>query len=77
MKIILVAIGKTGEAYLREGIEKFTKRIPHYVPFEFKMLPDVKTKLQDARLQKLKEGEAFLDLFRPGDVVVLLDDKAN
>lgn len=77
MKIILAAIGKTGEAYLREGIEKFSKRIPHYVPFEFKVLPDVKSKIQDVRQQKQKEGEIFLDSIRPGDVVVLLDEKGK
>lgn len=77
MKIILAAIGKTGESYLREGIEKFSRRIPHYVPFEFKVFPDVKTKLQDAGQQKKKEGEMLLESVRTGDCVVLLDERGK
>jgi 23S rRNA pseudoU1915 N3-methylase RlmH len=34
MKITLFVIGKTDEKYLREGIEKYLKRLAHYSAFE-------------------------------------------
>ena len=43
MKITLLAIGKTNAKYLQEGTEQYIKRLSHYIPFEFKILPDVKT----------------------------------
>ncbi len=75
MKITLLAIGKTGTKYLQEGIDLYTKRIGHYVPFELKILPDVKTtKSLTADRQKSMEGDMFLSAIQPGDVVVLLDE---
>ena len=78
MKIILLAIGKTNAKYLQEGIEQYTKRLSHYIPFEFKILPDVKTtKGLTHEKQKEMEGQMFLDYIQPGDVVVLLDEKGK
>ena len=78
MKITLLAIGKTGTKYLQEGIDIYTKRIGHYVPFELKILPDVKTtKSLTADKQKSMEGDMFLSAIQPGDVVVLLDERGK
>ena len=76
MKIILLAIGKTNAKYLQEGIEQYIKRLSHYIPFEFKILPDVKTtKGLTQEKQKEMEGQMFLGAIQSGDVVVLLDEK--
>lgn len=78
MKIILLAIGKTNAKYLQEGIEQYIKRLSHYIPFEFKILPDVKTsKGLTQEKQKEMEGQMFLSAIQPGDVVVLLDEKGK
>lgn len=78
MKITLLAIGKTGTKYLQEGIEQYTKRIGHYVPFEFKILSDVKTtKSLTVDKQKTMEGDIFMSSIMPGDVVVLLDERGK
>ncbi len=78
MKITLLAIGKTGAKYLQEGIEQYNKRIGHYVPFEFKILPDVKTtKSLTTEKQKEMEGDIFMSAIQPGDVVVLLDERGK
>lgn len=78
MKITLLAIGKTGTSYLREGIEGYVKRIVHYVPFEFKILPDIKnTRSLTEERQKAMEGEAFMSAMQPGDYVVLLDERGK
>ncbi len=78
MKITLLAIGKTGAKYLQEGIEQYNKRIGHYVPFEFKILPDVKTtKSLTTEKQKEMEGDIFMSAIQTGDVVVLLDERGK
>ena len=78
MKITLLAIGKTNAKHLQEGIEQYIKRLSHYIPFEFKILPDVKTtKGLTQEKQKEMEGQMFLNCIQSGDVVVLLDEKGK
>lgn len=78
MKICLLVIGKTDAAYIRTGIEEYEKRLTRYVPYEMKVLPDVKnSKNMPESLQKDKEGELILGQLQAGDVVVLLDEKGK
>lgn len=77
MKFILAAIGKTNEAYLREGIDKYVSRLKHYVPFEMRILADIRQKNLTEDMQKQKEGELILSQLRPGDVLVLLDERGK
>lgn len=75
MKISLIVIGKTDEAYLQKGLEIFLKRIPHYVPFEMKVIPDIKNaKNLSGEQQKDKEGELILQQILPSDELFLLDE---
>jgi 23S rRNA (pseudouridine1915-N3)-methyltransferase len=75
MKISLVVIGKTDEAYLQKGLEIFTKRIPYYVPFEMKVIQDIKnTKNMSEEQQKDKEGELILQQILSSDELILLDE---
>ncbi len=78
MKITLLAIGKTNAKYLQEGIEQYTKRLSHYIPFELKILPDVKTtKALTTDKQKEMEGEMFMSAIQQGDWVTLLDERGK
>ena len=78
MKIKLITIGKTDEAYLKEGINKYISRLKHYVDFETKELPDVKMgKKLNINLQKEVEGKEILKLIKKSDFVVLLDEKGK
>lgn len=78
MKITLLVIGKTDEQYLETGIAKYLGRLEHYVPFELKIIPDIKNRktLSEAQ-QKKMEGELLLSQFQSGDVVVLLDENGK
>lgn len=78
MKIELMAIGRTSTRYLQDGIDVYLKRLSHYVPFEIKCLPDIKTSrsLTEER-QKEMEGEQFLAQLQPGDFLVLLDERGK
>lgn len=76
MKIKLIVIGKTDEAYLSEGIKKYFDRVKHYCSFELQTIPDVKLgKKNNVKIQKEKEGELILKQLKKSDFLILLDEK--
>lgn len=78
MKVCLLVIGKTDAAYLRSGIEEYEKRLNRYLPYEMKVLPDVKNARNlEEEVQKEKEGKMLLEEIQRTDWVVLLDDKGR
>lgn len=78
MKVKLLAIGKTEEKYLKEGIELYIKKIEHYFPFEYEELPALKqTKNLTILEQKKREGEILLKKIAVHDAVVLLDENGK
>ena len=44
VKIVVLAIGKTDESWIQEGIDKYSKRLKHYISFEFVIIPDLKNR---------------------------------
>lgn len=75
MKISLLCIGKTDDAYIKEGIDKYLKRLKHYISFQLVEIPDVKNvKNMSEEQQREKEGELFLKTLTNLDYVVLLDE---
>lgn len=78
MKIVLLCIGRTRDALIEKATARYCERIPHYIPFDFVTLPDVKAtaKLSESQ-QKEKEGMMMLGALQPGDVVVLLDERGR
>ena len=78
MKIKLVVIGKTDDRYIIEGLRKYQTRLKHYIAFEYLELPDVKkNKNLSQEQQKKMEGAVLLNTLKPGDFVVLLDEKGK
>jgi 23S rRNA (pseudouridine1915-N3)-methyltransferase len=75
MKILLWSVGKGHESYVKEGIELFTKRITHYFPVEWKLIPPPKNgaNLPPAELKKA-EGASILSLLQQDDVLVALEE---
>ncbi len=78
MKIQLWSIGKIHEAYVKIGIEDFTKRIEKYFPVEWHLIPSPKNAgmLSEMDLKK-KECETILDFLKPDDYLVLLDERGK
>jgi 23S rRNA (pseudouridine1915-N3)-methyltransferase len=75
MKIMLLTVGKTEDAYIKEGIDKFIKRLKHYIKLEITDLPELKnTKALTPEQQKSREAELILKKITATDVVVLLDE---
>lgn len=75
LKVHVYYIGKTTESYLREGEAIYVKRLRHYLPVTFEVLPDVKNagKLRPDQL-KSKEGELILSRLKNDDGLILLDE---
>jgi len=73
-----MVIGRTSARYLQDGIDGYVKRLAHYIPFELRYLPDIKTtKSLTSERQKELEGEQFLAQLQPGDFLVLLDERGK
>ena len=78
MKIVLLTVGKTTAKNIVSGIEMYTERIRHYVPFELVSIPDLKsTAALSADQQKVREGQGIIAALNPGDRVVLLDERGE
>ncbi len=78
MKITLLTIGKTEDAYIKTGIEKYAKRLKHYIKTELVDLPELKnTKALTFEQQKTKEAELILKKISSTDHIVLLDEKGT
>lgn len=75
MKAVLLTVGKTDINSIAIEIDKYTKRIGHYLPFSMEVIPDIKNKknLSQAE-QKQKEGDLILSKLHSTDYVVLLDE---
>ena len=60
MKIELLVIGKTDADYLQKGIAEYEKRLTRYIPYEMRVIPDIKnSKNMSESVQKEREGECY------------------
>lgn len=78
MEIVLLTVGKTSQSYIRTGIEEFSKRLKHYIPYKIESLPDIKgTRSMTPEAQKEKEGELILNYLSAADQCILLDEHGS
>jgi 23S rRNA (pseudouridine1915-N3)-methyltransferase len=78
MKIVLLAIGKTNEQYLIEGISQYQKRLKYYTQFEILEIPNIKNTKNFSNTELMKrEGKLILKQLQSSDYLVLLDDKGK
>jgi 23S rRNA (pseudouridine1915-N3)-methyltransferase len=78
MKLQLWSIGKDHEAYVKAGVDDFTKRISRYYPVEWMILPPPRNAgtLSLTDLKK-KEGDMILEGLSKDDYLVALDEKGK
>jgi 23S rRNA (pseudouridine1915-N3)-methyltransferase len=78
MKFQFWSVGKAHEAYVKEGVEMFSKRITHYYAAEWNIIPVPKNTatLNETDVKK-KEGEAILNNLQKEDYLVLLDERGK
>jgi len=78
MKITLIIVGKTEDAYLKEGIDKYLKRLKHYNKVDIIEIAELKnTKALTPEQQKAKEAELILKRLMATDHVILLDEQGT
>lgn len=76
LKIHIVAVGKIKEAYFREAIEEYSKRIGRFATFDIIEVGDVADAGEaNAEVQQNTEGESILKKLK--GYVVLLDLKGK
>lgn len=78
MKLLLWSIGKEHEAYVKPGVEDFTRRLSRYYPTEWSLIPTPKgaATLSPAALKK-KEAEVILGQLGKDDYLVALDERGG
>jgi 23S rRNA (pseudouridine1915-N3)-methyltransferase len=78
VKIHFWSVGKQHDDYVKQGIEIFTKRISHYYTVEWKLIPPLKN-ASNLSIEDLKKGESetILNLLKPDDILVVLDEKGK
>ncbi|MGM9763714.1 MAG: 23S rRNA (pseudouridine(1915)-N(3))-methyltransferase RlmH, partial [Candidatus Cryptobacteroides sp.] len=42
MKITLIVVGKTDMAWVKDGLQMYTSRLKHYIPFNLIEIPELK-----------------------------------
>ena len=78
MKLSFWSIGKSHEAYIKPGVEDFTKRISRYFKVDWNIIPVPKNAgmLSEIDLRK-KEGETILEWLDKDDYLVALDENGK
>lgn len=63
---------------MKEGIDDYVKRLSFYIPFDIKVIPDIKNRSAlSPELQKEKEGQLILNQISAGDLMILLDEHGS
>lgn len=76
MKLQLWSIGKEHEAYVKPGVEDFTRRISRYYPVEWLIIPPPKAAANPA-IQKKKEAGTVLAQLSKTDYLIALDERGR
>ncbi len=76
MKIQCWSVGKVHEKYVQAGVEEFTKRIGNYFPVSWQLIaPSKHSGSMSAAEMKTYEAQKILELLKPEDYLILLDEK--
>ena len=81
MKIEIVCVGKVKEAFYRQAVEEYAKRLSKYCKFEIIEVADEKTPDKASEVQenliKEKEGDRILDKIKEDAYVFTLEIKGK
>jgi 23S rRNA (pseudouridine1915-N3)-methyltransferase len=72
MKISIWSVGKNHEAYIKDGVAEFTKRISHYYPIDWQIIAPSKA-MQPIAIKK-EEAQNIMKQMASNDVLILLDE---
>ena len=78
MRITLMQNGKTRDSFIEEGVEEFRKRVIRYAPFSMETIPDLKgSRNMTMKEVQVNEGRLLLKRIKPGDYLLLLDERGR
>ena len=78
MHLSLLTVGKTDIPWVKDGLDTYTARLRHYIPFEVVEIPELKGVSALSRDQiRQREGALILKALRPGDELILLDERGR
>lgn len=78
MKVKLICVGKTIKTFLKEGEQEYLKRLGHYASIEKIEIPELKNvKTLSENQIKQQEGQLILNQIKPGEIIVLLDERGK
>ncbi len=78
MKLKLIFIGKTDEAWLKEAIDKYLGRVRNYISVELVVIQDIKNiGKKGIDFQKEEEGRQILRNIGQAEEVFLLDENGK
>ena len=72
MKISFVSVGKNHDAYIKDGVNQFTKRIAHYYSIDWQLITP--SKLSEPNQIKKAEAANIIKSLAVTDVLILLDE---
>ncbi|HZZ86200.1 MAG TPA: 23S rRNA (pseudouridine(1915)-N(3))-methyltransferase RlmH [Anaeromyxobacteraceae bacterium] len=76
MKLRLIAIGRDRSGLYQPAVDEYAKRLGRYLKFELLELPEAR-KHAGTPQARVEEGEAILAKLRPGELVVVLDERGK
>jgi 23S rRNA (pseudouridine1915-N3)-methyltransferase len=77
MRVALVAVGQRMPAWVREAFDDYSKRLRARLPVTLVEIPPGDRSSGDAARAMATEGKRLLAAIRPGDHVVLLDERGK
>jgi len=75
MKVRLIVVGRTERGFVAEGVEHYVKRLERTIDLELVVLPDAGR--GEVTYQQRTESERILAALRPGERVVVLDERGS
>jgi len=76
VKIRLLAVGKDRSGLYAPAVEEYAGRLVRYVKFELVELPEARKHAGTAQAKE-EEGETILSKLRPGERLVILDERGD
>lgn len=76
MKLRLLAVGRDRSGLYAPAVEEYAGRLARYVKFELVELPEARKHAGTAQAKE-EEGETILAKLRPGERLVILDERGD
>lgn len=77
MKIRVIAINKTDKGWVQEGVDTYFQRVKRYISVDFTILEGNTGSKRSPQEVMKEEGQKLMKQVKPGDFIVLLDEKGK